>query len=787
MPGDLINAMPNTLRLAYVLKRFPRLSETFVLHELLALERLGAQLTVFAMGKPDEMTTHPALSRLRAEVCYVPKNGNARLDAQARWVAEAATERGVQHLHAHFATGATALAWRVHDHTGLPFSFTAHAKDIFHETVDHDWLRRAILASTFAVTVSDFNCRYLAAACGREVLQKVRRLYNGIDLEQFPFAGSEGRSPRSVLGVGRFVAKKGFDTLIDAAALLRRRGTPIQVTLIGSGEMAAALRQQVRDLRLERDVTFTGALPQNCVTAHMQTHAIMAAPCVIGADGNRDGLPTVLLEAMASGLPAVSTDVTGIPEMICDGVSGRIVPQRDIVALAEALHDLVEDLGARERFASAARRVVTEEFHLETNVGRLRSWFETSASGGDVGGTATKVRLNVAHVCADLGIAVLGSKGAAVHVRELTAGLASEGHDVTVVAACLGEGDRAELRADAIEVETHERGDVPRDARAREWAASRANRRFRTAIETRHMSCAFDVVYERYSLWSYAGASFARRAGLPFILEVNSPLHDEQRIHRTLCWDDRAARVGRFVFEAATRIVVVSEEVGVWVRRWVSDPDKVIVVPNGVDLGRYTSSPSFDAGQPFVVGFVGSLKPWHGVDVLLEAIHRLSADVPDVRALIVGDGPERTRLEAFARNLGIADRVNFVGAMPKSQVPRAMSAMAVATAPYPELAGFYFSPLKVFEYMAAGRAIVASAIGQVRQVIADGETGRLCVPGDAGDLARILLDLARDPAQRQRLGLAARKEAFARHGWAARVRLIFDGVVPAREAACLAG
>ena len=320
---------------------------------------------------------------------YVPKHGATgdaaglpaaatRTQAQAAWVAERARALDVMHLHAHFATGATALACDVHARTGLPFSFTAHAKDIYHESVDFAFVRDAVLASAFTVTVSDHNVAHLVGACGVAVTPRLVRLYNGIDLRRFAFAGPSQRLKDHILAVGRFVEKKGFLDLIDAIAHVRDKGRVVRLTLVGTGEQEAQIHARITAHRLGALVTLTGALTQDQVIALMRTHTLMALPCVIGADGNRDGLPTVLLEAMASGLPVVSTDVTGIPEMIRDGATGRIVAQRSPRWLAGALDTLLASPQARASLAVAARADVERRFNLDTNVGILADYFRAS-------------------------------------------------------------------------------------------------------------------------------------------------------------------------------------------------------------------------------------------------------------------------------------------------------------------------------------------------------------------------------------------------------------------------
>lgn len=371
-----------SLHVGYVLKRFPRLSETFVLNEMLQLERMGVRVTVLALGRPDEQATHAALERLKAPVHYAPRVAGAsaqRLPAWGNWVAAEASARGVRHLHAHFATSAMEVAWAANRSSGIPFSFTAHAKDIYHESVDTEWLGRAIAASAFTVTVSDANRHYLAGLAGA-ARGRICRIYNGVDLDRLTFAESRERLPHAVLGVGRLVEKKGFADLIDATALLAADGSPATLTLVGAGELEGELRERTIRRGVDGRVSFTGPLPQEAVSALMRSHTVFALPCLVAADGNRDALPTVILEAMASGLPVVSTDVNGVPEMIADGVSGRSVPQRSPSCLAGALDTLLSNPALRSSFACRARQTVEARFRLDASVAELASRFGATAA-----------------------------------------------------------------------------------------------------------------------------------------------------------------------------------------------------------------------------------------------------------------------------------------------------------------------------------------------------------------------------------------------------------------------
>lgn len=385
-------------RVGYVLKMYPRFSETFVVTEILAMEELGADLDIFSLRPPADGRFHESLSRVRARVTYLAPPGKphelwASLAAsrtlhpsgfadnfdellaappgeahQALALAALVHERNITHLHAHFGSMAAAVARLAARVAGITYSVTLHAKDIFHEDVDREGLAARLRDASLAVTVSDFNERHLRSVYG-DATHSLVRIYNGIDLEAFSHTRPV-RRPRAIVGVGRLVEKKGFTHLIDAVGLLRDQGGSLRLDLIGEGTEEAALRDQVRDLALEDLVTFHGPLTQDETKEIMRGAAALAAPCVVGADGNRDGLPTVILESLALGTPVVATPVTGIPEAIVHGRTGLLVPEGDVKALADALTALMEDADLRCELADAGRRHVETLFDARTN-GRL--------------------------------------------------------------------------------------------------------------------------------------------------------------------------------------------------------------------------------------------------------------------------------------------------------------------------------------------------------------------------------------------------------------------------------
>jgi len=388
----------------YVVKRYPRFSETFIVNEILAHEAADLDVSIFSLRPPSDTHFQNSLSHVRAPVTYLD-HGSVRgrtlwaalrrardlpgvtgdpltllLDAddadevhQAILLAEAVQARGIHHLHAHFATTATSVASMAAGLAGVDFTFTAHAKDIFHESVDVVRLGSLMAKARAVVTVSDFNVQYLRERFGGGA-QRVQRVYNGLDLSRFPFVPS--RSPgRRVLAVGRLVEKKGFEGLVEACGMLRDRGEPVHCRIVGTGDREPALRSRILSLGLQEQVELVGSLPQAAVVRELAHANLFVAPCITGTDGNQDGLPTVLLEAMAVGTPCVSTPVTGIPELVEHGVTGLLAAEGDPEDLARAMARLLGDPTRAEHQARAGRRRIEECFEVHRNAARMRACF----------------------------------------------------------------------------------------------------------------------------------------------------------------------------------------------------------------------------------------------------------------------------------------------------------------------------------------------------------------------------------------------------------------------------
>ena len=383
------------LRIAYVVKRFPRFSETFVVNEILAHESMGVAIEVFSLRPPSDTHFQDQIARVLAPTNYL---SCGRVKAEEIWrslsvahhefaltadaldclveahpldaycglqLASDVRKKCISHIHAHFASSAATVARIASKITGVPYTITAHAKDIFHEAVDETDLRKKLADAKATFTVSDFNLRFLKARFGK-FADGVVRIYNGLSLDEFPFSSPENR-PTRIIAVGRLVEKKGFADLVSACEILRNRGHLFECLILGGGELQGELLAQIEACRLSNCVQLLGSVPQHRVKALVQGSAVLVAPCIEGRDGNRDGLPTVLLEAMALGTPCISTAVTGIPELVRHEQTGMIVDQHAPQQLANAIAELLTNRELRCRLAQGARLVMEREFDIRLN------------------------------------------------------------------------------------------------------------------------------------------------------------------------------------------------------------------------------------------------------------------------------------------------------------------------------------------------------------------------------------------------------------------------------------
>lgn len=392
--------------------------------------------------------------------------------------------------------------------------------------------------------------------------------------------------------------------------------------------------------------------------------------------------------------------------------------------------------------------------------------------------------MKILYLCADRGISLAKHNGATAHFRSLVTSFTKLGHELLVVTP--SDVPPGLLPAPSERIPTPKilehllaevEAPVPRAQKERQRRRKRVvhalghawnNVCTEQALEAIIPRFRPDLVFELYSPYGVAGPVTAARLGVRHVLNVHAPLAWEGATFRAQALQEAAEVLEEAVLRAARCIVVNSEEMREQLVATGVDAGKITVVINGVDFDMFSpDGPVSPAGPPgsIVVGFCGSLKGWHGVDVLANAFREV-ADDPRLHLLIVGDGPLRTEIEKLSSEL--PGRVTFTGGLPFEEVPPHVRAMDIAVAPYPPLEKFYFSPLKVLEYMAAARPTIASAIGQNATLLREGETGLLVPAGEAAPLAAAIRRLANDEPLRRRMGEAARRETLDRHAWTAR-------------------
>ncbi len=404
------------LRVAYLMSRFPKLTETFVLFELLAVEQTGVEVLLYPLQRERTETMHPEarvlLARVRGNRIFDARIAVAALRSlwrrprltlatlfelvranwgsarylggalaffpKALWFAEEMRRDGVDHVHAHFASHPAAVAFAIRRLTGIPFSFTGHGSDLHR---DQHMLREKVEASAFAAAISEFNRALMLGVCGAEFAERIRVIRCGVDTQVFrpaPAAQVEP-SPIALVCTGTLHEVKGQAPLIDACALLRERGIDFVCQLVGDGPDRRALEQRAASLGIADRVRFLGTRTRAEVAEILRQAQIGVAPSVPSRDGRREGLPVALMEAAASGLPLVASRLSGIPELVEDGVTGILVEPGDVFGLADAIERLAKDREHREQLGRAARERVLRDFDQHANARELARRFAQAA------------------------------------------------------------------------------------------------------------------------------------------------------------------------------------------------------------------------------------------------------------------------------------------------------------------------------------------------------------------------------------------------------------------------
>lgn len=404
---------PRRARIGYLLRAYPRFSQTFVANEIAEMERQGADVFILSLRTPKDEPVHEAASRVRAPVAYLPKTSHVdrksamgsaafdgcedrpalaaalrvlRSDPNCDWVdfvhatqvVQWSRRLGLDHVHVHFGTSEATVVLMAHLLGGVPYSLTLHAFDIFRDNVDLALLARKINHSRFTVTVTEFNRRYLIDQAPDLDPRRVRVNYNGIAVDRFSVDRAPSPNP-VVFGLGRLIEKKGFAHLVAAVGRLRDQGIFVHCRIGGDGPELGPLREQAIQLGLSENVVLLGPLNESQVQSELRRATCFVLPCIRAKDGNIDALPTVLLEAQAAGCPVVTTRLSGNPEIVEDRDSGLLVEPGDEGALADAICEIATQPALADSLSLGGRRRAEERFDIRRNVAVMHEWFHEYA------------------------------------------------------------------------------------------------------------------------------------------------------------------------------------------------------------------------------------------------------------------------------------------------------------------------------------------------------------------------------------------------------------------------
>lgn len=434
-------------QVAYILKGYPRTSETFITNEIRLLEKMGVNLAIFSVKKLEGQKNHAMVKDIKVPVTYLPQADALSESRFSRWlidnvpkfskshkqlfkakplayfkvllecgvmsvqyrnhwlelprevffkeflqagyIANAALQAGtIHHFHAHFCHGSTTIAMFASRMSGIPFSFTAHAKDIYLKELNPGrLLPKKMRRAEFLVTCTGANEDHLQKIAPKNT--KIYKIYHGLDTKLFTNSSRQTSSGQvddvpMLLSVGRLVEKKGFDYLIQACAILKQKGLRFRCQIVGGGDddYAVKLKNLINSLNLNDTVSLYGAVTQEELRTIYQQATAFALPCLVVDNGDRDGIPNVLVEAMAMSVPVISTDISGIPELIDDQVNGLLVPEKNAEAMASAIEKLLVDAELRSRLGKAGRARVCKDFDSQVTTLELKDLFITRLANG---------------------------------------------------------------------------------------------------------------------------------------------------------------------------------------------------------------------------------------------------------------------------------------------------------------------------------------------------------------------------------------------------------------------
>jgi glycosyltransferase involved in cell wall biosynthesis len=763
---------------AIVTSQFPEVHETFIIRELNALADGGFPMRIYSLKKCRDRIRHPEAQSLegitttlawdspgvwlQAVVAFFHfpiralkslgwviryEHGSPMTFAKALtiWMQSLAIARhmkkdGIGHVHAHWATMPTTAAVVIARLLDIPFSFTAHAWDIF---VKNPSLQRKVYLAKAVVTCTDFNRNALSEMCPREA-GKIFLNYHGVHVAKFA-ANRASRDEAELpmfLSIGRYVEQKGYADMITAYQSLKTRGIKFRAIIVGEGPLRPEIESQIAAAGLENEVHLTkGMAQQELIELYRQAYAFVL-PCVIAENGDRDGIPNVILEAMAAGLPIVSTTVSGVPEAVQNLQTGMAVPPHSPDELANALATLLHDATLTKEMGCRAGQLADEKFsdltHLPNLVTLMRQIVSPQWRGA---------RLKVAQLIWSLDVG--GAERVAVALAEnldrtkyqpMVICQNHEGHlakqlkDIGVPVIALNKKPGLDFKMLRNLVRVLRQEDV-------------------------------DILHTHLFGASFWGRLAARIAGVRCVVVHE---HGMQPWRGSLHF-----LVDRVLAGAACRFLFASEKVrDTYIEKTGVSVDKCGLVPNGVpcvnENGQREESRAEMgwAGDDRIIVSVGRLSREKGHAYLVRAFADVHATHSDTRLILIGDGPERASLETLVKERQLGAAVFFAGTQDNVSTWLAGADLYVQPSIREGLS------LAILEAMGAGLPVVATRVGDVEKIIRDGHSGYLVSPEDSIELSSSMCNVLDNLPDLDALRQAAQKIVRDEYSVEAMVRYV---------------
>lgn len=727
------------LKIGYVVSLFPCWSETFILNEIIELERKGADISIFSIRKDrEDFTQEKTKPYLRKTIygnllkciayCILSialkpiimttlfwmviqkKHRNFKEVLKYIWCiflgtyfSHIALSKKLAHIHAHFATYPAFTAMVISRLTGIPFTFTAHAHDIF---LDKPFLKELSAEAKEIVAISNFNKAYIAGYCKNGVASKIQVVHCGINPSDFMPSETNGNYKKNIiLSIGRITEMKGFMYLINACGRINP-DIPFECRIVGDGPLRNDLTQLVKNLKLEGRIYFDGVIDSKQIKELLKMSDLFVLPSVWSDKDGQEGIPIVLMEAMASGVPVIASKISGIPELIDDKINGILVEPKNETELSEKITSLLTDKPLRERLLANARTKIEQDFDIKKTADKLLEIF------------TKKQALKALFV-----IWSLEEGGAERFLTSLAQNF--DRTKIEPVICCLNRKGiwAEELEAKGMRVVALEKK-MGIDLRA-----------FFTLIKFMKKE-RFDIVNTQLWESDTMGRVAAILAGIPVIIST------AQNVDIWKKWWQRI--IDRLLSLRTNKIIAVSEATKEYYYKKVGIPSsKIVVIPNAIDISKFENVGDvtylYDelgvTKENFILTCIGRLTEQKGHRYLLDSVALLKARHPSIRVLLVGKGEDENSLKKLCRDLNINTMVRFLSF--RSDIPQILKLSDALALPsiYEGL------PLCVLEAMSAAKPVIVTDAGGNREIVVDKGTGFIVPPRDAVALAEAIKSL----------------------------------------------